>query len=77
MHERGVQALREESVERGVGLGGGDAVGLRDLGQLGGRTGLEVDLDPRKGREDGQVRLLRDVAEADDADLHGGLPLWC
>ncbi|GGU62227.1 hypothetical protein GCM10010211_29080 [Streptomyces albospinus] len=50
----------------------------------GGRVpGLEMQFDPRPGAQYGQIRLLRDVAEPDAADLHslssdlfGMVPVW-
>jgi hypothetical protein len=61
----------EECLELGVAVG--DAVGVADAVELGAITGEEVQLDIGPGGEDGQVRLLRDVAKAD----HANAQRWC
>jgi hypothetical protein len=75
VHEGGVEARGEERVEVGVELCRRDAQFPADPGERGRGTGVQVQFDPGQDGEHRQVGLLRDVAESDDADLHGGAPL--
>ncbi|CUM42803.1 Glycine-rich cell wall structural protein 1.8 precursor (GRP 1.8) [Streptomyces venezuelae] len=66
-----VESGGDQRVEVAVALRGGQVEGVGDPVQGRGGTGLEVELDPGEGGEDGEVRLLCDVAESDAANLHG------
>jgi hypothetical protein len=73
VHERRVEVLGEQVREVRVAALRRDVEAVGDPGEGGGRPGVQMHFDARLSGEHRQIRLHRDIAESDAADLHKGL----